>query len=566
MSTTEQRTGRGRRVRTVLSRTASGVAVLALAGVAAAAGTIGDAPEPVAVDPVLVEVQPPPTELVCPGPVRLPTEQDADDSLAYDPAFDPAPSISRARLVAVSVAPGGDGPPALGGLRTLGESPESATPFDVGGAGSGSSGVGTGVGEEGDLDRATVLRAEAAGDRPAWVAGAVAAHTADGDLRGSAAASCQRPSTEAWLVGGGTRLGSSARLVLQNPGRTPATVEITLWGPNGPVEVAGAPQYLVPAGTERAVLLEGVAAEQQRVVVRVTASGGQVTAYLQDSRLRGFVPDGVDYVVAGQGPGLRQVVPGVAVTDRDDASGGGGSEGGVTDGRGTVLRLLAPDQGTTAEVAFVGSDGIVELPGAQSVPLEAGVVIDVPLGDLPPDVYTVVVTAEQPVVAGAMIIRTASGADDVAADELPAERAWVASASAGTAGPLALPAGSAARLLMAVVPETGSDAPDGPGGDDGAVPDPSGTDVTVEVIGVDGSTLAEHEQRLTTGRTTLLDPADLVADDEEGIVGVVLRTDDPRVVWSAVLASPSAATSDFVSVLLPVPPAPDQPTVPVRVR
>lgn len=564
MSATEQRTGRARRVRTVLSRTASGVTVLAIAGAAAAAGTIGDAPEPVAVDPVLVEVQPPPTELVCPGPVRLPTEQDADASLAFDPAFDPAPSVSRARLAAVSVAPvpGGDGRPAAGGLRTLGESIDSATPFEAAGSGSDVSGVG----QERDLDQATVLRAGGAGDRPAWVAGAVVVHTADGDLRGSAAASCQRPSTEAWLVGGGTRLGSSARLVLQNPGRTPATVEITLWGPNGAVEVTGAPQYLVPAGTERALLLEGVAAEQQRVVVKVTATGGQVTAYLQDGRLRGFVPDGVDYVVAGQAPGLRQVVPGVAVADGDDVS----SEGGVPDGRGTVLRLLAPDEGTTAEVAFVGSEGIVELPGAQSVPLETGVVTDVPLGDLPPDVYTVVVTAEQPVVAGAMIVRRASGAGDVAPDELPAERAWVASASVGTEGPLAVPPGSGARLLVAVVPATGTDGSgsfDGSGVDDAAVPDPTGADVTIEVIGTDGSTLVEHEERVATGRVTLLNPADLVPGGDAGdVVGVVLRTDDPRVAWSAVLGSPSATTADFVSVLIPVPPAPDQPTVPVRVR
>src|SRR5690606_72682 len=138
-------------------------------------------------------------------------------------------------------------------------------------------------------------------------------YTAAGDLRGVGAASCRRPATETWLVGGGTELGSSAWLVLQNPGRTAATVEVALWGPSGPVDVAGAPEYLVPAGTERALLLEGVAAEQPRIAVRLTASGGQVAAYLQDSRLRGLVPQGVGYVVGGQAPAVRQVVPGLSV-------------------------------------------------------------------------------------------------------------------------------------------------------------------------------------------------------------------------------------------------------------
>src|SRR5690606_33929475 len=53
----EPRPGRGARIRTVLSRTASAVAVIALAGAAAAAGTISEAPEPVAVDPIRVDVQ-----------------------------------------------------------------------------------------------------------------------------------------------------------------------------------------------------------------------------------------------------------------------------------------------------------------------------------------------------------------------------------------------------------------------------------------------------------------------------------------------------------------------------
>src|SRR5690606_35790565 len=188
-------------------------------------------------------------------------------------------------------------------------------------------------------------------------------YTAAGDLRGVGAASCRRPATETWLVGGGTERGSSAWLVLQNPGRTAATVEVAMWGPSGPVDLAGAPEYLVPAGTERALLLEGVAAEQSRIVVRLSSSGRQVAAYLQDSRLRGLVPQGVGYVVGGQAPAVRQVIPGLSVAT--DAEGGPAGEAG---GVGPLLRLLAPgSEPAVAHIALLGPDGIVELPGADRV-------------------------------------------------------------------------------------------------------------------------------------------------------------------------------------------------------
>src|SRR5690606_21698813 len=72
--------------------------------------------------------------------------------------------------------------------------------------------------------------------------------TTQGDLRGLAAAPCQTPTTEQWLLGGSTELGSSARLVLQNPNRTAATVEVEVWGPAGRLELAGPATFSVPAG------------------------------------------------------------------------------------------------------------------------------------------------------------------------------------------------------------------------------------------------------------------------------------------------------------------------------
>ncbi|WP_255500030.1 DUF5719 family protein, partial [Actinotalea sp. JY-7885] len=387
----------------------------------------------------------------------------------------------------------------------------------------------------------------AAGDGPAWSAGAVGALTAAGDLRGVAATSCQQPAADVWLVGGGTSLGTSARLVLQNPGSTPATVDVELWGPAGPVDLAGAPEYLVPPGAERVVLLEGVAAEQRRIVVHLRAAGGLVTAYLQDSELRGLLPAGVDYVAAGRAPSQRQVVPGLSVTASE------------IDGADTAaVRLLAPgDEGGTATLTLLGPDGDVSLPGAEEVELAAGEVLDVPLAGLPAGTYTVVVESEVPVVASALLTRGAGvgrpGAGTLALS--PVDRAWAPSVRGGTTGPLALPAlpGTSPTLSLGVAP----------------LPDVRGAaEVEVEVLDASGAVVASRDVSLRAGTTTELALADLV-DEADGAdtavpAAVVVRTQDPRVAWAVVLVHDDES-GQMVSVLAPVAPTRDRPAVDVLV-
>ncbi len=294
----------------------------------------------------------------------------------------------------------------------------------------------------------------------------------------------------------------------------------------------------MPAGSERAVLLEGAAAEQPRIVVHVVASGGLVAAYLQDSALRGLTPAGVDDVVPGTAPARRQVVPGVSV---------GASKADGADV--AVLRLLAPDEAGTAQVHVLGPDGEVSFPGGTDVALDAGAVIDLPLGGLPEGSYTVVVDADVPVLAGAMITRGVDVGAATRDPDLPLERAWAASVQPGTAGPLALP-GLATWHLVIAVPDAapGTDAPDGP------------ADVNVELVGADGS--------VTTGTPVAAGTSITVGLKDLGeapgtVSGLVVRTDDPRVVWAVVL-DVSRKTGDLVSVLSPVAPATRHDAVDVR--
>jgi len=486
-----RRARRAAEVRRAFAAVGSAAAVLAVTGGVVLADDTLPAADPGTVAARVVDVPPAPTVLVCPGPLRVPTELGEGDDLAYDPQFDTAPDASAATLGAL-VTGAADG--ALAG-------PDGSSPVPAGAP--------TTVDDPG----AVTLTVPGQEEQPP-VAASVVTSTGTGDLRGVAAAACAPPAAEHWLVGGSTALGSGARLVLRNPGRTPATVRLDVWGPAGPIDVSGAPEFLVPAGEERVVLLEGVAAEQRRVVVRTTVSGGLVHAYLQDTELRGLTPAGVALVTAGAAPATEQVVAGIDV----DPSEPGGQDA-------AVLRLLAPEDGGTVRVALLGEDGPVDLPGTAEVRLDAGAVLDVPLGGLPKGVYGAVVSPDVPVVAGAMVTRGESGgaADPSVLD--PLDRAWLPAQTPGAAGALAVPPVVPRHLVLTA-----------PGDDDARVT-VRAHDADGEVTPTEVTVPGRSTTRLSFG--SLADPAPVAVE----VLG-------DGVVWSVSLTK-EIADGDHVAALTP---------------
>lgn len=530
-----ERLRRAQAVRRVLVSVATALAGLGLVAGAVVADDVLPRPAPVAAPASAIDVPPAPATVVCPGPLRLPTEPEPGGDLTYDPQFDPSPEDSASRLTAVA-----DGSAGLV-LRTLTADADADADADAGDGDAGGAPGGSAA-SIAEVAAGTVVVAPPATSSSGTVtapqvAAGVAALTPTGDLRGLSAAACGRPGPELWLAGGSTTLGSSARLVLQNPGATAVTVGLDLWGAGGPVQLAGAPQFLVPPGQERVVLLEGLAAEERRVVVRVTASGGLVAAHLQDSALRGLVPAGVDQVVPGTGPGTRQVLTGVVVP---------ATEPGTVDT--AQLRLLAPEEATTASVSLLGPDGPVELPGLGTVDLDAGAVLDVPLAGLPAGTWTVVVDAESPVVAGALVT---SGAGVGAAAEsrtAPLDRAWAASSapssSAGLVLPGPLPGAPDVELERAVVIAL----VDPPPGEDRR----ASVRATVDLLDTAGAVVRSVDVTVDRGRTLrlplpeLAQRAGLAQGDD--VVGVRVRTDGAPVVLGGTLTA-QAVDGGLVSVL-----------------
>ncbi|MFS0706306.1 DUF5719 family protein [Cellulomonas sp. 179-A 9B4 NHS] len=513
---------RGGRVPRVLG----GLAVLALAGGAVAAGVHLGVADAVPVAAADVDTPPTPTTLACAGTLQPPPERERGDD-----AFDPTP-VAPATTVDAVVAAG----PGAGPAEVLPPGPGDATDRLTAGGG--------------------VLRLDRVGDplvvrgAPADTAPVLAAATTSlvgaGDLRGLSAASCAQPGVDDWLVGGATTVGATATLVLTNPGLTTAEVSLAVWGPNGPVEPTTDRHVVAPGATE-VVDLGGAAAEQRGVVVHVTTTGGQVAAHVQDSAVEGFTPAGTDLVVPGRGPAQRQLVPGVVV-----------EESQVGAEVGPAVRLLAPgEEGTTARVTLLGRDGPVDLPGVDEVELAAGTVVDVPLAGLPAGAWTVVVDADEPVVAAAVVTRTGTAGE---LDDRPrVERAWSAATSAGTPtdapadghGAVALPAGVRATLVVGAVADGGDPTATGAGR------------ARLHVLDDDGRVLSEHDVTVDAGTTGSWAVADLApgAADAAGLELEVRGGAD--VVW-AVQLEVAQQDGPLVSVLTPVPVADAAATLRVR--
>lgn len=221
------------------------------------------------------------------------------------------------------------------------------------------------------------------------------------DLRGLAASACRPPLMESWLVGGATTTGSGDLLLLSNPGDVPATVQLTVYGASGAQVPTGGVDRVVAAGAQIVIPLAGLVTGEASPVVRVTASGAPVAATLQSSLIRTLVPGGLDHVGAAAAASERQVLAGVPVT----------ASATETTAVSSLVRMLSPAADTQARVTVLAADGS-EAAAEIAVPLVAGVPSELDLGALTSGRYTIVVEADEPLVAGAWATTGFSAGED----------------------------------------------------------------------------------------------------------------------------------------------------------
>ncbi|TRW43653.1 DUF5719 family protein [Georgenia yuyongxinii] len=410
--TTGSRPTRSTRALRRIGTTASAVLLLAAAAGAVVAGQYYAPADATAVPAPLVDVPAGPVTVVCAGP-PTPT---SGHGMAVDPTLGQADVTPTTRTELLTV-PRGDAPAAEASYAPLDGAPQELQP-------AGDSRV-----LRTDATGSAIVRAQPAGETSALLAGATLARTTGGDLRGLSATACQTPATTTWLVGGATEPGASAQLVLTNPGRTPATVNVTAWTSLGVAQAPLLTGIVIAPGAQAAVLLEGALTGDPRLALRVDAAGGEVTAAVQDLRLNGFVPAGVDVVAPATAPALALTVPGVLLgeTTLDDAA-------------TSAVRLVNPGaEVATAKVRLLGPDGATELPGAQAVALDPGAVLDLSLAGIAPGAYAVSIQADRPVTGAVVLARTGTPGE-LDPDVAPVDRAWTGAAEPRTTAILPVPA------------------------------------------------------------------------------------------------------------------------------
>ena len=251
----------------------------------------------------------------------------------------------------------------------------------------------------------SVPPAESAEEAPV-LAGNQIEQAATEALSGLAAASCSEPANDLWLVGGSTEVGRTTLLTLSNPTEVTATVSLEVFTEQGYIDSSAADGIIVLPGEQRILSLAGYAPDAIAPVVRVMSVGGQILANLQQSVTRTLMPSGVEWIAPGSGAATQQIIAGVVLSGQHDHDRSEVSD--VTSDLEPGIRILVPgEKNSEVTVTLLSNEGKkVEF----TANLSAKKVTQLPTAGVPDGVYTVIVTAQEPLVAGVRTVQDSSAA------------------------------------------------------------------------------------------------------------------------------------------------------------
>jgi hypothetical protein len=132
-----------------------------------------------------------------------------------------------------------------------------------------------------------------------------------GSSRGLAGLRCEPPSTQAWFVGGATRVGDAMTLVMANPDDTAALVDVVVWTSDGPADPRPGRGISIPARRRAAIPLDQLAPDKEALAIHVVVQRGRLAAAVRHARIDGRTPKGVEWLPQAQPPAPTVVVPGL---------------------------------------------------------------------------------------------------------------------------------------------------------------------------------------------------------------------------------------------------------------
>ena len=233
---------------------------------------------------------------------------------------------------------------------------------------------------------------------------------AEDTFSGLLAAACQKPGTELWFVGGDTTVGREALLVVTNPGKVDAQIDVTAFSAGGRVKADGLEGLSVPAGKTLVLPLASDLINQATLALHVQATGGSVAAWLQQRVVRGTLAGGSDFIAPATELGNALVIPGLLLRGSADATEIIKTRPAYAD-QTPMLRVFAPEAAsgqpkTVTVTAQIFGSSAKTFGTVIRQTIQVGAVTDIPITGLTDGDYVAFISSEQPVRAAIRLPRT----------------------------------------------------------------------------------------------------------------------------------------------------------------
>jgi hypothetical protein len=204
---------------------------------------------------------------------------------------------------------------------------------------------------------------------------------------GIGAVLCQSGNADQWFVGGSGGLTSKDQLDIVNSGLSPAQVDIIGYSSKQVLPVIS---VVVPANSDRPVLLDALVPGEESVALHVVTRAGRVTSFLFDQRKKGLSSLGSDFVNSQEAPSKDLLIPTLMQS----------SNGRVA----SMLRVLVPGSlDANVKLTINSGDGSFTPVGFDGRNVPHGKILDIPLADLTSSTpMSIHVESDQPLVAAAL--------------------------------------------------------------------------------------------------------------------------------------------------------------------
>lgn len=227
-------------------------------------------------------------------------------------------------------------------------------------------------------------------------------------MQGAVGANCQAPSVEQWLIGANTTVGRESLLLISNPNNTDATIDLNLYGPNGPIDSAGLNGIAVSANRSVVLPLAGFAPETESLTVHLTAHGAAVSSWIQQKTIRGTVAAGADLISPSIDAAKSLVIPGLLKRGTDDATKLIAGNPNYSDLTPRLSVYVPGSVEATFTAQIIGADSKTYGTVVQQT-VQGGQSLFFPITGLKDGDYSVFITSSQPLIGQVQFSRTKSG-------------------------------------------------------------------------------------------------------------------------------------------------------------